>query len=160
MPAVGAVSLTAIGTPANGRSSAASIPSAVASAPSGSRWTNELTSPSTLSMAFRDASVNSRALTSPALTSRASSVAGSKRSPASTGLRGRDRRRSRGAVHPLPRLLEPAEAFEHLRRQRPVVGTQLRRVVEDRDPALGRLRVAHAAADDRVEHLVAEALLQ
>ena len=44
MPATAAVSLIAIGTPANGRGSSVPIASAAASAPSGSRWTKAFSS--------------------------------------------------------------------------------------------------------------------
>ncbi len=65
-------------------------------------------------------------------------------------------RSSRGARAP-PRS---PEALEQLVGEGQVVRAQVGRVVEDRHAALGRLGVAHAAPDHRVEHLLAEALLQ
>src|SRR5918999_495021 len=132
MPATVAVSLTAIGTPAKGRSSPGPTASAAARAPSGSRWTKAFRSLSSASMRSSAASASSRALTSPLRTSRASCPAGLVRRSPSTGLA----KRRLGAVQALARVLE------------------------DRHPALGRLRVADAAPDHGVEDLLAEALAQ
>jgi hypothetical protein len=76
-PAVRATrSLIAIGTPANGRGSPASIWSAAASACSAVISTKAFSSPFRASMASSDASTSSRAVTSPSRTRRACSSAG------------------------------------------------------------------------------------
>ena len=75
----GPTSLIAIGTPANGRSSPGSTASAAASAPSASTRMKALTRSSSASMRDREASTSSRAVSSPARTREASSVAGRKR---------------------------------------------------------------------------------
>ena len=57
------------------------------------------------------------------------------------------------------RVAQP-DAGEDLVGQREVVGAEVRPVVEDREPSLGRLRVGDRGADHRLEHLVAVVLLQ
>ena len=80
MPATGAVSLIAMGTPANGRGSSASTASAAASAPSGSRWQKAFSSGWSASIRASEASTSSREDSSPVRIRRASSPAGLKSS--------------------------------------------------------------------------------
>ena len=79
IPSTGWLSLIAIGTPANGRSSPGPIASAAASARSPSTCVKALSCPSSVSIRSSEADTSSRALISPERTSAASSLAGRKR---------------------------------------------------------------------------------
>ena len=75
-PSTGTLALIAIGTPANGRSSPGSIPSAAASARSASTSTNAFSLPSSDSIRSSEAWTSSRAASSPPRTRAARSATG------------------------------------------------------------------------------------
>ena len=76
IPATARLSLTAIGTPANGRGSPARIACAVASADSCATWVNALMRGSSSAIRSSEAWTSSTALSSPERISSASSIAG------------------------------------------------------------------------------------